>query len=242
MRTVTATRYVTPLREGGSLPGLMEADDQGLYVVKFRGAGQGTLALVAEVIAGELARAMGFPVPEIVLVNVSAELAAAEADPEIQDLIKASDGVNLGMDFLPGAFPFAPPIKATFAADVVWFDALIGNVDRTAKNPNLLNWHARTWLIDHGAALIAQHSSAALVDSALNPFPAISKHVLISFANSILDAHARMSSHVTPDLLENIVNMPPKDWFKNHAPEDYATYLLKRVADKGFAAEAENAR
>lgn len=242
MRTVTATRYVTPLREGGSLPGLMEADDLGLYVVKFKGAGQGTLALVAEVIAGELARALGFPVPEIVLVSLDKDLAAAEADPEIQDLIKASDGINLGMDFLPGAFPFAPPIDPAFAADVVWFDAWIGNVDRTPKNPNLLNWHTRTWLIDHGAAMIAQHSTAPLVEAAGNPFPAISNHVLIKYAGSIGEAHERLAAQITPQLLAQIVQLPPADWFKHHSASDYATFLLDRLKVGGFVREAENAR
>ncbi|MBL8018506.1 MAG: hypothetical protein JNM27_02475 [Leptospirales bacterium] len=242
VRTVRATRYVTPLREGGSLPGLMEADDLGLYVVKFRGAGQGTLALVAEVIAGELARALGFPVPEIVLVHVDSDLAAAEADPEIQDLIKASDGVNLGMDFLPGAFPFVPPVTSAFAADVVWFDALIGNVDRTPKNPNLLNWHGRTWLIDHGAALIAQHSASPLPESAQNGFPAISNHVLIRFAGSILEAHERLASLVTDPLLNELVGLVPSDWFKNHPPQEYVEYIVNRVANQGFAREAESAR
>src|SRR5687767_5305686 len=152
LRTVTATRYVTPLREGGSLPGLVEADDDGLYVVKFRGAGQGPLALVAELIAGELARALGLRVPEIVLAEVDPVLARAEPDPEIQELIEASGGRNLGSDFLPGALPFtaAAGIEAGWAADVVWFDALVTNVDRTPRNPNLLCWHGDVWLIDHG--------------------------------------------------------------------------------------------
>src|SRR5881227_3063691 len=161
LREVAATRYVTPLREGGSLPGLVEADDDGLYVVKFRGAGQGLRALVAEVIVGELARRLGLLVPELVVVALDGRLGAAEPDPEIQELICASDGGNLGVDFLPGALSYSPadawaPDPA-LAAEVVWLDALTTNVDRTARNPNLLLWHERLWLIDHGAALYLQH-------------------------------------------------------------------------------------
>ena len=151
---MVATRYVEALREGGSLPGLMEADDDGLYVTKFRGAGQGEAALVAEVLAGELARALGLPVPDLAVVDVAPEVGHAEPDPEIQELLEASPGANLGMDFLPGALPFALPAEPSFdpalAADVVWFDALVTNLDRTHRNPNLLVWHGRTWLIDHG--------------------------------------------------------------------------------------------
>src|SRR3954471_20916812 len=166
MRTVCATRYVTPLREGGSMPAIVEADDDGLYVLKFRGAGQGPRALVAELVAGELARALGLLVPEIVLVDLHPDPRRAEPapargrpdpDPEIQELIAASGGRNVGLDFLPGALPFVPgagePPAPELAAAIVWFDALMTNVDRTPRNPNLLSWHGRLWLIDHGAAL-----------------------------------------------------------------------------------------
>jgi len=161
-RAVTATRYVTPLREGGSMPGLVEADDDGLYVLKFRGAGQGPKALAAELVAREVGRALGLPVPEIVFVELDPALGHAEPDPEIQELIAASGGRNLGMDFLPGALPFAPsqPPDPALAAAVVWFDALVMNVDRTPRNPNLLHWHGRLWLIDHGAALYVHHGDA----------------------------------------------------------------------------------
>ncbi len=162
VRTVTATRYVAKLREGGSLPGLMEADDDGLYVVKFRGAGQGPKALAAEVIAGELARHLGLLVPEIVLVDVDPMLGRAEPDVEVHELLDRSPGLNVGLDFLPGALPFSPaagPLpEPDLAAAVVWFDALVTNVDRTAKNTNLLVWHRRLWLIDHGASLYIQHT------------------------------------------------------------------------------------
>ena len=161
LRTVAATRYVTPLREGGSLPGLVEADDDGLYVLKFRGAGQGIKALVAEVIAGELARALGLAVPEIVLMEVDPALGAAEPDPEIQELITGSAGLNVALDFLPGSLPYTPAAgfqpTPELAAEVVWLDALVTNVDRTPRNPNLLVWHERLWLIDHGAALYFHH-------------------------------------------------------------------------------------
>ena len=161
LRSVTATRYVTPLREGGSLPGLVEADDDGLYVLKFRGAGQGIKALVAEVIAGELARVLGLAVPEIVVMEVDPALGAAEPDPEIQELITGSAGANIALDFLPGALPYTPAAgfqpTAELAAEIVWLDALVSNVDRTPRNPNLLVWHDRLWLIDHGAALYFHH-------------------------------------------------------------------------------------
>ena len=187
LRTVTATRYVTPLREGGSLPALVEADDDGLYVLKFRGAGQGPKALAAEIVAGELARGLGLPVPELVLVKVDAELARAEPDPEIQDLINASVGVNLGVDFLPGALPYSPdrPPGPDLAAAVVWLDALVENVDRTPRNPNMLRWHGNLWLIDHGASLFVHHGSADPLAVARRPFPAIRDHVLLPAAGSI---------------------------------------------------------
>ena len=169
LRAVGVTRYVEPLREGGSLPGLVEADDDGLYVAKFRGAGQGTGALVAEVVVGELARALGLPVPELVALALPGELARAEPDPEIQELLAASAGTNLGVDFLPGALPFSPAaiaaIDPSLAADIVWLDALTTNVDRTPRNPNLLVWHGRPWAIDHGAALFRQYGERPLAET-----------------------------------------------------------------------------
>jgi hypothetical protein len=183
LREVVATRYVTALREGGSLPGLVEADDDGLYVTKFRGAGQGLRALVAEVIVGELARQTGLLVPELVTVVIDARLGAAEPDPEIQELIAASTGVNLGVDFLPGALAYTPAgawlPAADLAAEVVWLDAFTTNVDRTARNPNLLLWHERLWLIDHGAALYLQHGGLDPAGHAARPFPLIAEHVLL---------------------------------------------------------------
>src|SRR5688500_16618381 len=180
LRTVKATRYVTPLREGGSLPAIVEADDDGLYVLKFRGAGQGPKALAAEVVVGELARALGLPVPELVLIELDPELARAARDPESQHLIRACAGVHLRIDSLPAslAYPPADPPEPELAADVVWLDALVENVDRTPRNPNLLRWHGRLFLIDHGAALYVHHGAGDPLAQAGRPFTAIRDHVL----------------------------------------------------------------
>jgi len=229
MRHIAATRYVAPLREGGSLPGLVEADDDGLYVVKFRGAGQGPLALVAEVIGGELGRSLGLPVPELVLIDVDVRLAAAEPDPEIQELIAASAGMNLGIDFLPGALPLAGDVDPSFAADVVWFDALITNVDRTPRNPNLLQWHGKPWLIDHGAALYAQHGSGDFAAAATAPFVLAAEHVLLPGADPIADAAARLASRMDRVLVEAVVEQVPEEWLVRHPPEAYVEHLLGRV-------------
>lgn len=241
LRRLTALRYVSPLREGGSLPGLMEADDDGLYVVKFRGAGQGPRALIAEVFLGEIARGLGLPVPEIVLVEVDQDLAAAEADPEIQELIRASAGLNMGIDFLPGAFAFAPPVEPQLAADIVWFDALAFNVDRTPKNPNLLRWHGRLWMIDHGAAMPSQHGDGPLSEAARNPFPLIANHVLLHFISSVRAAHERLAPLVTEALVREAVECVPREWFSNQAPDQYAEYILDRVNYGGFIDDIEKA-
>jgi hypothetical protein len=239
LRTVTATRYVTPLREGGSLPGLVEADDDGLYVLKFRSAGQGPKALAAEIVAGELARALGLPVPELVLVEVDPELARAEPDPEIQDLIRASAGVNLGVDFLPGALPYTPaqPPDPELAAAVVWLDALVENVDRTPRNPNLLRWHGRLWLIDHGAALYVHHGAADPLAVARRPFPAIRDHVLLPAAGLLPEADARLAAQARPAAAAALV---PAAW-ADGAP--YAAHLERRLqAPRAWVQEAEHAR
>ena len=246
MRTVAATRYVTPLREGGSLPALVEADDDGLYVLKFRGAGQGRKALVAEVVAGELARALGLPVPELVLVELDPELGRAEPDPEIQDLLVASAGVNLGVDFLPGALTFSPaagPVPdPLFAADVVWFDALVTNVDRMPQNPNLLWWHGRLWLIDHGAALYWHHATPEPGFERAR-FPQVRDHVLLPYAGSIADADARLAPTVTDELLRTVVEQLPAAFLDGDDPSAYADYLRARLeAPRGFVEEADRAR
>ena len=247
MRTVTATRYVLPLREGGSLPGLVEADDDGLYVVKFRGAGQGPKALVAEVVAGELARALGLPVPEQVVVDLDPALGRAEPDPEIQELIEASGGLNLGVDFLPGALAYdggaALDADAAFAADVLWFDALVMNVDRTVRNPNLLLWHGRPWLIDHGAALYVHHAWTDPVAEAGRPVPALRQHVLLGAAGSVLDADARLAPRADRATIERVAALVPREWLGGEDPEAYVDFLCARLAaPRGFVAEAEEAR
>lgn len=242
LRTVTAIRYALPLREGGSLPGLMEADDDGLYVVKFRGAGQGAAALVSEVFFGEIARSLGLPIPEIVLVDLDVDISAAEGDPEIQDLLRASAGLNLGIDFLPGAFPFAPPIARALAADIVWFDSLVMNVDRTAKNPNLLRWHNQVWVIDHGACLPAQHGDDPLSDAALREFPRIADHVLLKHAGSIADAHSRLAPLLSAEMIRDAAALVPDSWFIKHGREEYIDFVQKRLSSGQFAEEAERVR
>jgi hypothetical protein len=249
LRSVAATRYVEPLREGGSLPGLMEADDDGLYVAKYTGAGQGPAALVAEVVVGELARRLGLPVPELVTLALPAELARAEPDPEIQDLLRASAGLNLGVDFLPGALPFTPAavaeIDPELAADVVWLDALTTNVDRTPRNPNLLVWHGRTWLIDHGAALFRQHGSRLLASTAREPFPSVAEHVLLRAAGPLGAADERLADR-SQAALETAVALVPEGWLGEDPAgrrSDLAGFLTGRLrAPRAFVVEAEEAR
>ena len=248
LREITATRYVAPLREGGSLPGLVEADDDGLYVMKFTGAGQGPAALVAEVVAGELARALGFLVPELVVAQLHADLAAAEPDVEIQELALASVGPNLGVDFLPGSLPFIPAaaqgVSPELAADLVWFDALTTNVDRTPRNPNLLEWHGRTWLIDHGAAFFRQHGEAPLSSTAHAPFPMIAQHVLLDRAGPITGADARLAQRAAA-AVDDVVALVPEVWLDGR-PErraDFAGFLHQRLAaPRDWVAEVERAR
>ena len=226
-------RYATALREGGSLPGLVEADDDGLYVVKFTGAGQGPAALVSEVVVGELARALGLLVPELVVVEVDPALVRAEPDSEIRELVQASAGPNLGVDFLPGALPFSAASGArpdpALAADVVWLDALTANVDRTPRNPNLLLWHDRMWLIDHGAALFLRTGG---IDPA--------EHVLLPYAGSIAEADERLAPRVDRALLEDVVRLVPEAWTSASSPVDYLAQRLE--APRGFVEEAERAR
>lgn len=254
-RTVIATRYVTPLREGGSLPGVMEADDDGLYVVKYRAAGQGPKALVAELIAGEIGRHLGLLVPEIVLVEMDATLGRAEPDEEIRELLERSAGTNIGLDFLPGALEFNPatrrPVDPELAAAIVWFDAFVTNVDRTARNVNLLVWHDRLWLIDHGAALYVQHTWRDPASHARGRFPAIRDHVLLPVAGSIAAADERLAPLLGRKLFEEIVAAIPDDWLAAEAdrpdPADhrraYVEYLVRRLeSPRSFAEEAEGVR
>lgn len=242
LRTVRATKYVTPFREGGSLPGLVEADDDGLYVVKFRGAAQGPKALVAEVIAGELGRALGLPVPELVLVDVDPSLGGLDGDPWVGDLLEQSPGLNLGVDFLPGSLTFNPRADGrpdpAFAADVVWFDALVTNTDRSPRNPNLLAWHRRLFLIDHGASLFIHHTWRDAGDHARRPLQTITDHVLLPFAGLLADAHGRHAPNVTEELLRRIVAAVPEAWLSLPTPiggpdaqrEAYVSYLQARLA------------
>jgi hypothetical protein len=249
LRTVHATRYSQALREGGSMPGLVEADDDGLYVVKFRGAGQGIKALIAEVLVGEIARALGLRVPEIVLIDVDPRLADAEPDPEIQELVHASPGLNAALDFLPSALPFSPaaPVGVTpeLAADVVWLDALCANVDRTPRNPNMLIWHGDLWLIDHGAALFRHHAPTWPDGAAEAKFPQISDHVLMPYAGSIVEAGERLTPKLDAATVERIAGEVPGDWLGEDAAlarEIYATYFAQRLQTGAFAAEAERMR
>jgi hypothetical protein len=226
---VTVTRYVTPLREGGSLPAIVEADNLGTYVMKFRGAGQGPLALVAEIIAGELARRLGLRVPELVLAELDPRIGVSEPDPEIQDLLRASEGLNLGVDFLPGSFGFDPlgwTAEPGFASQVLWFDALVQNVDRTWRNPNLLVWHRNIWLIDHGAALYFHHNWPTADPK--RPFDA-SEHVLRDRATALGQTHELLAPQVTPDLLGDVTALVPPAWFGDCGADAYVEHLAQRA-------------
>jgi len=228
---VTVTSYLAPLREGGSLPGLVEADNLGTYVLKFRGAGQGPLALVAEVIAGELARALGLRTPELALAELDPRIAPSEPDQEIQDLLRASAGLNLAVDFLPGSAGFDPlgwTADEEFASELLWFDALIQNVDRTWRNPNLLVWHGDIWLIDHGAALYFQHDWSR-ADPAKR-FDA-RQHVVRDRVTpaGLGRAHQKLAPLVTAGLLEEVTASVPAGWFGQRGPDAYVSQLLRRA-------------
>jgi hypothetical protein len=242
---VTATRYVTPLREGGSLPAIVEADDLGTYVMKFHGAGQGRKALIAEVICGELARRLGLRVPDIVTVELDAAIARHEPDPDVQDLLKASTGRNLGIDYLPGSLGFDPLAwtpEPTFAARTLWFDALVGNVDRSWRNPNLLVWHGDVWLIDHGAALYFHHAWTGAARLVARPYDA-DDHVLATFVDdaALGQAGEELGPQVTEERLREVVALVPQEWMMDEpgfeAPGEvadaYVTHLLARVANPG---------
>ncbi|MCC6365070.1 MAG: aminotransferase class I and II [Bryobacterales bacterium] len=255
IRTISATRYVTPLREGGSMPAIVEADDFGLYVLKFRGAGQGVLALAAELICAGIGRALDLPVPEVVFASVDSDLGRNEGDPEIRELLQASVGNNLAMDYLPGSAMFDPAardrVDPELAARTVWFDALITNVDRTARNPNLLCWHRSLYLIDHGAALYFHHDWSDLETRARSRFPLIRDHVLLPWAAGLEDAGARLRPRLTRGVLEEILRQVPDEWLPPEqgaeTPEvkraGYVQYFLTRLeAAPLFIEEAQNAR
>lgn len=252
LRNVNVTRYVTPLREGGSLPAIVEADDEFLYVIKFRGAGQGTRALIAELIGGEVARKLGLRVPEIVFANLDSAFGRIEGDEEIQDLLKASTGLNLALHYLSGSVTFdllATPVEPLLASQIVWLDALLMNVDRTVRNTNMLWWHKELWLIDHGAALYFHHTWEGWQDGQ-RPFSYIKGHVLLRRASELERVNEAFRKILTPDVIESIVSVVPDDWL-TESPFDsiaehrnaYAHFLNHRIATSDyFLNEALNAR
>lgn len=253
LRTVEVTRYVTPLREGGSLPAIVEADDGFLYVLKFRGAGQGSKALIAELIGGEIARALGFRVPEIVIATLDEAFGRMEGDEEIQDLLKASTGINLGLHYLSGAITFDPVVNHidhALASRVVWLDSLLLNVDRTFRNTNMLMWHKELWLIDHGASLYFHHNWNDIEDPK-RPFPGIRNHVLLSKATELSKISEELCSTLTRDKIRSIVAMVPDEFLQDESStasaekyrEAYATFLEGRIAHADFFVnEANEAR
>jgi hypothetical protein len=252
---VASTRYVTPLREGGSLPAVVEADDGQLYVMKFRGAGQGAKALIAELVAGEIARALGLPVPEIAFIHLNGQLGRSEPDMEIQDLLKQSTGINLGLRYLPSAFAYnqllRPVPDAALASAVVWFDAYVTNVDRTARNVNLLMWRNAMWLIDHGAALYFHHDWARYMERSKSAFPLIHQHVLLEYASALDDADQMAHEKLSENGLREIIRMIPGSWLGDEPEfttcgehrQAYVDYLLSRLeASSVFVEEAKDAR
>ncbi len=252
LKYLTATRYVTPLREGGSLPAILDTDEPGQYVVKFRGAGQGPKALVAEAIAAGIARAVGLPVPDAAIIGLGEGFGLSEPDPEIQDLLKGSVGENFGLRYLQGALGFEPSVDAdtvtaVFAAGIVWFDALISNVDRTPNNPNLLTWNERLWLIDHGASLYFHHAPGAnWATRSQDRFPLIKQHILLKVAGDLRVADEDLRPKLTEAALTEIVATVPDAWLDEDPSAQrraYVTYLLERLnGERGWLEEAENAR
>lgn len=254
LREVNVTRYVMPLREGGSLPALAEADDGFNYVLKFKGAGQREKALIAELIGGELARRVGFKVPEIVFANLDAAFGNSEGDEEIQDLLKSSQGLNLALHFLSKALTFDPgatQVDEELASRIVWFDAWITNVDRTFRNTNLLIWKRELWLIDHGASLVFHHSWDNWEKHALSPFPTVKDHVLLPRASALEKADEEMKQIITSELIDEVIQMVPDEWIlasrdtetAQEAKEVYASFLKMRLANSNvFLTEAIDAR
>lgn len=257
MRTVTATEYVMPLREGGSLPAIVEGDDDGTYVIKFRGAGQGARALIAELVSGEIARALQLPVPEIVFAELDPRMAKTERDAEIQELLQKSEGLNVALDYLPGSITFDPIVSVPIpnferlASAIVWFDALVTNVDRTAKNTNLLVWHRKLWMIDHGATLIFHHNWEGYLERSRKPFAQISDHVLLPWASEIAAVDDELASRLTADVVASIVDLIPAGWLGDEPRfasvdehrQGYRDYLMTRLeAPRAWMEEAVRAR
>jgi len=253
-RTVRVTRYVTPLREGGSLPAIAEADDGFLYVLKFRGAGQGVKALIADLIGGELARAAGLRMPEIVFAELDSAFGRTEPDEEIQELLRKSEGLNLGLHYLSGAISFDPTVSQPdpqLASRIVWMDAFLTNVDRTARNTNMLSWHRELWLIDHGAALYFHHSWSNWKEQAIKPFTMVRDHVLLPWATELDEADQWFHSIIDKDLLIDIVALIPEEWLTSTMPMEavkdlrqvYVDFLYTRLqASAIFVNEAKDAR
>ncbi|MBJ6119217.1 aminotransferase class I and II [Pontibacter sp. BT310] len=255
IRTVQVNRYVTPLREGGSLPAIVEADDEFMYVLKFRGAGQGIKALIAELISGEIARLLGFRVPEIVFAGLNEAFGRTEPDEEIQDLLRASEGLNLGLHYLSGAITFdalVTTIDATTASQVVWLDSLITNVDRTPRNTNMLMWHKQLWLIDHGASLYFHHAWQNWEEQAKRPFAQVKDHVLLPQATELEMVDAEFKAILTPERIQAIVALIPEEWLitiespfetaQEHR-QAYAHFINTRIAhSETFTKEAQHAR
>jgi hypothetical protein len=257
MRTITATEYITPLREGGSLPAIVAGDDDGTYVVKFRGAGQGARALIAELVSGEIARALNLPVPEIVFAELDPRMATTEPDEEIQDLLRNSAGLNLALDYLPGSITFDPMVdlpvagKQRLASSIVWFDALVTNVDRTPRNTNLLVWHGNLWMIDHGATLIFHHSWEDYEKRSRSAFPQIRDHVLLRWANEVPEADEQLAPMLTEEAVARIIAMIPESWLGDEprfaSVEEhraaYVRYLMLRLQQpREWCEEAIRAR
>lgn len=254
LRRQILTRYVTPLREGGSLPALAEADDGFDYVVKFRGAGHGKKALIAELIGGEVARALGFKVPELVFLDIDEDFGRTEADEEIQDLLKSSRGLNIGLHYLSGAFtvdPYVNEIDADTASRIVWLDSFLTNVDRTVRNTNMLRWHGELWLIDHGASLYFHHSWSDVDKASLTPFAYIRDHALLPWASRIAEADHALRQRITPRTLQKIVDLIPDEWLEwddsDLSPRElrsaYSRFLVQRLANSNiFVKEAIDAR
>ncbi|MGE6220520.1 HipA family kinase [Nubsella zeaxanthinifaciens] len=253
LRTVNVTRYVTPLREGGSMPAIAEADDGFLYVLKFRGAGQGHKALISEIIGGEIARALGLRMPELVFANLDEAFGRTEPDEEIQDLLKASVGLNLALHYLSGAITYDPTItkiEPVLASKIVWMDCLLTNMDRTARNTNMLYWHKELWLIDHGASLYFHHTWQNWEEQAKRPFVLVKDHVLLPQASELNAIDEEMKALLTPQLIHDILALIPEEWLDERSfetaeqqREAYAHFLNTRIQNSSvFVNEAENAR
>eukprot|EP01118_Nematostelium_gracile_P001995 TRINITY_DN12077_c0_g1_i1.p1 TRINITY_DN12077_c0_g1~~TRINITY_DN12077_c0_g1_i1.p1 ORF type:complete len:266 (+),score=40.30 TRINITY_DN12077_c0_g1_i1:72-869(+) len=251
LRTVNVIRYITPLREGGSMPALAEADDEFLYVLKFRGAGQGIKALIAELIGGEIARALGFRVPELVFASLDEAFGRTEPDEEIQDLLKASVGMNLALHYLSGAITFDPLVTVVderLASEIVWLDCLLTNMDRTARNTNMLMWHKELWLIDHGACLYFHHAMQNWEEQAIKPFSLVKDHVLLSRATQLDAVNKDFSAVLTPALIQQIVDLIPDAWLAAEGTAAdaaqqrniYKEFLLRRLGSSDIFTKAAN--